>query len=93
MKEQGLASLQKSDLTTEADVQDNFDMGESFCDVKCRHGHETRWFNIGRGHYVACDTCKTYVFVGADLMSSWQQENRNIWEANFNRVEGYKFMG
>ena len=40
---------------------ENFDMGECFCEVKCKHGHETRLFNIGRAHFVACDKCRTYI--------------------------------
>ena len=56
----------------------NFDLGECFCDVKCRHGHPTRLFNLGRGHYVACDTCRTYIFVGANLSSYWRQANLHV---------------
>ena len=70
----------------------NFVLGEFFGDVKCRHGHETRLFNIGRGHYVACDKCRTYIFVGANLMSCWRQENIDIWQANYDSVKGYKFI-
>ncbi|MCY2951186.1 MAG: hypothetical protein NTU53_04320 [Planctomycetota bacterium] len=43
----------------------NFDLGECFCDVKCRRGHETRLFNIGRAHFVACDACGMYIWVGS----------------------------
>jgi len=71
---------------------DNFLLGECFCDVKCRYGHPTRLFNIGRGHYVACDKCRTYIFVGANLMSCWRQENKDIWQANCDSVEGYEFI-
>jgi len=70
----------------------NFDMGECFCDVKCIHGHEVRMFNIDRGHFVACDTCKTYISVGANLMSSWRRENKDIWQRNYDSVSGYKFF-
>lgn len=73
-------------------VLGNFDLGECFCDVKCRHGHETRLFNISRGHYVACDTCRTYIFVGSNLTSYWRQENKDIWQKNFDSVKGYKFI-
>jgi hypothetical protein len=70
----------------------NFDLGECFCDVKCRYGHKVRLFNISRGHYVACDTCRTYIFVGANLMSGWRQENKDIWQKNFDSTKGYKFL-
>jgi len=69
----------------------NFDLGECFCDVKCRQGHKTRLFNLGRGHYVACDACRTYIFVGANLTSSWRQENKDIWQKNYDRIYGYQF--
>jgi hypothetical protein len=70
----------------------NFVMGECFADIKCCHGHKTRMFNIGRGHYVACDECRTYIFVGANLMSCWRQENKDIWQKNYESVEGYEFI-
>ena len=68
----------------------NFVVGEFFGDVKCRHGHEVRLFNIGRGHFVACDRCRTYMHVGSNLMSSWRQEDQDIWRANNDSVEGYE---
>jgi len=68
----------------------NFDLGTFFGDVKCVHGHETRLFNIGRGHYVACDKCRSYIFVGSNLMSCWRQENEDIWQKNFDSIKGYK---
>lgn len=70
----------------------NFVLGEFFGDIKCRQGHETRLFNIGRGHYVACDNCRTYIFVGANLMSCWRQESKDIWQANYDSMKGYKFI-
>ncbi|MCK5851313.1 MAG: hypothetical protein KAH23_10395 [Kiritimatiellae bacterium] len=76
---------------TPAEAVGNFDMGECFCDVTCAHGHETRMFNISRGHYAACDTCRAYVFLGANLKSDWRQENKDIWQENLDSVKGYKF--
>jgi len=70
----------------------NFDLGDFFGDIRCRHGHKTRLFNLGRGHYVACDTCRTYIFVGANLLSCWRDENQGIWRRNFDRVKGYRFI-
>lgn len=70
----------------------NFRLGDFFGDVSCRYGHTVRLFNIGRCHYVACDTCRTYIFVGANLMSSWRQENKDIWQKNFESKKGYKFL-
>jgi len=70
----------------------NFVLGEFFGDVKCIHGHETRLFNIGRGHFVACDTCRTYMHVGSNLMSSWRQENKAIWQRNDDSLKGYELV-
>ena len=76
--------------TPSGEVKGNFDMGTFFGDVTCIHGHKTRLFNIGRGHYVACDKCRSYVSVGANLMSGWRQENKDIWQANFDRLREYQ---
>jgi hypothetical protein len=73
-----------------ANVTGNFDLGTFFGDVKCVYWQETRLFNIGRGHYVACDECRTYLFVGSNLMSNWRQENRDVWQRNYDSINGYK---
>jgi len=70
----------------------NFVLGECFADVKCCHGHETRLFNIGRGHFVACDRCRTYIHVGSNLMSNWRQESEAVWQRNNDSVEGYELV-
>jgi hypothetical protein len=59
----------------------NFVLGEFFGDVECRHGHQTRLFNIGRGHYV-----------GSNLISCWRQETKDIWQANYDAVKDYEFI-
>lgn len=71
-------------------VAGNFVLGECFCEARCRHGHRTRLFNLGRMHFVACDECQTYMFVGSNLMSSWRGENDDVWIRNWNRVKRYK---
>ena len=73
-------------------IEGNFELGEFFGDVKCRFGHRTRLFNISRGHYVACDRCRTYIFVGANLMSNWRQEDKDIWQKNQGSVKGYQLI-
>jgi len=70
----------------------NFDMGECFCEVTCRLGHDTRLFNIGRAHFVACDRCRTCIWVGSNLMSGWRQENEAVWEQNSRSVRGYRMV-
>ena len=67
-----------------------FDPGECFCEVKCLRGHPVRLFNIHRAHVVACDTCKVYVVVGSNLMGNWRQETEGIWQANWERIQGYQ---
>lgn len=81
-----------TDMNAAGEIVGNFDMGRCFCDVKCIYGHEVRMFNIGRGHYAACDRCKSYVFLGENLKSGWRMESKDIWEANFRRVIGYRFF-
>jgi hypothetical protein len=92
MKKTNLNDVQIPDGNVPIDIRGNFDMGICFCDVKCVHGHKTRMFNLHRGHFAACDTCKTYIGVGANLMSSWRRENKDIWQANYDSVKGYKFI-
>ena len=71
----------------------NFLLGECFADIRCRHGHEVRLFNIGREHFVACDRCRTVVHVGSNLMSNWRREDRQVWRRNSDSVEGYELVG
>ena len=70
----------------------NFVFGDFFADVTCRHGHKVRMFNISRGHYIACDECKTYIFVGSNLLRGWREETKDIWQANYDSVQGYEFI-
>ena len=79
--------------TAVGEVHGNFDMGTFFGDVRCIHGHKTRLFNVGRGHYVACDRCRSFIRVGENLMSCWRQENQDIWNHNLASIEGYKEVG
>jgi len=77
---------------SEANAIGNFLLGGFFGDVKCRHGHETRLFNIGRGHFVACDGCRTFMLVGSNLMGNWRQETEDVWQANSDSVQGYELL-
>ena len=79
-------------MKQQSNVAGNFRMGECFADVSCQHGHPVRLFNIGRGHFVACDICRTYTFVGSNLMSGWRSETENIWRRNSESVAGYEFI-
>jgi len=90
-KDPSQAAAEASDSAPERCVG-NFVLGECFADVRCRHGHETRLFNIGRGHFVACDRCRTFIHVGSNLMSNWRQESEAIWRRNSDSVEGYELV-
>ena len=68
----------------------NFVFGLWAGDVRCRYGHEVRLFNISRGHWVACDECRTYTFIGSNLWSSWRGENEVVWRKNNESVRGYR---
>ena len=70
----------------------NFFLGECFADIKCRHGHSTRLFNVGRDHFVACDSCRTFIHVGSNLMSNWRQESEAEWRRNKESVRGYELV-
>ena len=70
----------------------NFFLGECFADIKCRYGHKTRLFNVGRDHFVACDNCRTFIHVGSNLMSSWRQESEAEWARNKESVRGYELV-
>ena len=73
-------------------IAGNFLMGDFFGDVRCRYGHPIRGFNIGRGHFIACDDCRTYTMVGSNLMSSWRHETEDMWRQNSESVAGYRFI-
>ena len=74
------------------EVRGNFALGTWFGEVRCLHGHPVRLFNIRRGHWVACDKCRTYIHVGSNLMSGWRQENEAIWLRNSESLLGYRFV-
>lgn len=52
--------------------------------------HENYCLNIGRGHWMVCDTCKIKWFIGSNLFGSWRYENEDIWEANSEKIKDYK---
>lgn len=80
-------------LSGEADKTiGNFVLGMCFADVKCMHGHAVRLFNIGRDHLVACDSCRTVLHVGSNLMSGWRREDESVWRRNRESVKGYRLF-
>ena len=89
---ESLGLVLKDRNSTSEKMSGNFYIGEFFADVRCIFGHEVRLFNIGRGHFFACDKCRTYILVGSNLMSCWREENEGIWRKNSDSVNGYKFI-
>ena len=81
-----------AEANTSGEVRGNFLLGDVFGVVRCRYGHEVRVFNIRRAHFAACDRCRTYVWLGANMMSCWREENEDIWQRNSDSVEGYEFI-
>ena len=74
----------------ESRICGNFELGDCFTEVKCKYGHEIRIFNISRGHYAACDKCRTFIFLGSNLMSNWREENEGIWQLNYKSIKDHK---
>ena len=66
----------------------NFSMGQCWCDVSCKHGHPVRMMNIKRNHYIVCDTCRTFVWIGSNLSSIWRYETDKDWSMNIESVDG-----
>jgi hypothetical protein len=52
--------------------------------------HENYYLNIGRGHWMVCDECKIKWFIGANLFSSWREENKGTWRTNAKRIKDYQ---
>ncbi|MDD4393308.1 MAG: hypothetical protein PHQ97_11245 [Desulfobacterales bacterium] len=38
--------------------------------------------NINRDHWAVCFLCQTKWQIGSNLFSSWQDENKKIWDRN-----------
>ena len=89
----GAGWISEGKTTRPGGVVGNFVLGAWFGDVKCRCGHPTRLFNLGRDHFVACDKCCTVLWVGSNLMSGWRQENERVWRENRDGVAGYHLLG
>ena len=73
--------------------QGNFVIGSCWCDLSCSLGHKVRIINIERGHFGVCDECKTYIFLGSNLTSSWRNEDKDIWEKNKKELKNYNMVG
>ena len=81
-----------AEANASGEVRGNFVLGDVFGVVRCRYGHEIRVFNTRRAHFAACDRCRTYIWLGANMMSCWREESEDIWQRNSGSVEGYEFI-
>lgn len=81
-----------AEASATSEVRGNFVLGDVFGVVSCRYGHEMRIFNIRRAHFAACDRCRTYIWLGTNMMSCWREENKDIWQRNSDSVGGYEFI-
>lgn len=45
-------------------------------------GSQGAYLNIGRDHWVYCETHKVKWNVGSNLFSSWRHESESDWQAN-----------
>ena len=52
--------------------------------------HENFYLNIGRQNWMYCDECKIRWFMGENLISTWRQENEDIWEKNYKKIKDYE---
>lgn len=55
--------------------------------------HENSCLNVGRAHWMHCETCRIKWLVGENLFSSWREQSMRVWEANREKLEGYRDVG
>ena len=60
---------------------------------ECQCGKEVYYLNIGRNHFWVCDNCKKYTHFGSNLLSSWRNEDKKIWEKNKKKLNTYEMVG
>lgn len=72
------------------DLVDTLEVQESYFGSCPECGKAAYFINVGRNHYMVCDTDKVYWCIGSNLMSGWRQENEEIWRANAEHLSGYR---
>ena len=68
----------------------NFIFKEDEFAPECECGSDVYYLNIGRDHYWVCDKCKKYVYFGSNLLSTWRNQNKGIWERNKRLLSRYE---
>ncbi len=53
-------------------------------------GGSDLYHNVGREHWVTCETHKTRWHIGSNLFSHWREEPESQWEANRRKLLGYR---
>jgi hypothetical protein len=48
------------------------------------------WLNVGRVHWIRCDWHHTKWSPGANLFSSWREEDQGIWQRNSYLLSTYR---
>lgn len=56
----------------------------------CECENDVYYLNIGRHHFWVCDNCQKYLYFGSNLLSSWRDENKEIWKRNKARLSRYE---
>jgi hypothetical protein len=52
--------------------------------------HENFYLNVGRAHWMVCESCRIKWLIGDNLFSSWRSQNMRIWEANHKKLRDYE---
>lgn len=51
---------------------------------------EMSYLNIGRSHWLICDSCKIKSLWGSNIISSWRYETKKTWQRNLEKIKDYK---
>jgi len=62
--------------------------GESVCFC----GKSDGTINVGRAQFLICDACKTYWAWGSNMISSWREEPKEVWQENIKTLDGYRAL-
>ena len=44
--------------------------------------------NVHQEHYAICKACGCYWYVGTNMLSGWQHEDKSVWEENRRELSG-----
>jgi len=55
----------------------------------CPECGRTTYLNVGRNQFITCDEHKVGDYIGGNMLSSWREENEEIWERNRKLLNTY----